>query len=356
MNQPLRVGIVGGNAERGWAYDAHVPALKRLTGDYVIEAVSARRQDLAEAARAAFGANRAFGDSLALVRDPDVDVVAVCVKVPEHLPIVLAALEAGKHVHCEWPLGVDVAEAEAMAAAVQPQSHVMIGLQALSAPAVRQAVDLVAAGALGRLQVMRVFSPTAGWATQAPPHYAYLQDRRNGATLATIAGGHTLAALEAIAGAYVEVDARNSILNDRVRISGTDEVVQRTCADHMLVLGRHASGCISTLEVTGGAANRPFTLELMGEKGSLTITGGHAGGFQTGALTLETTVAAPPQDPYGAPDLRGPPLNLFESYVRLRDDIRSGTRTVPDFAAAVRNTRLLEAIDRASDEGARQRL
>jgi len=199
-----------------------------------------------------------------------------------------------------------------------------------------------------------VYSPTAGWGLESPPFYAYLQDKRNGATLETIAGGHTLASLEAIVGAYVEVDARNTIVQEQIRIQGTAEFVQRTCADHMLVLGRHASGCVSTLEVVGGTPDRPFTLELIGEKGWLKISGGHAGGYQVGFLKLETSFPSEPQPAPIAPDLRGGALNLAESYTRFGSDIRNGTRTVPDFEVAVRLTRLLQAIDQASNEGRRQ--
>ena len=121
----------GANAARGWAKDAHVPALAALPG-LVLEAVSARTQASADAAAQAFGARRAFGNSLDLVRDPAVDIVSVTVRVPEHREIVLAALAAGKHVYCEWPLGRDAAETEEMAkTAAGTRSHVMIGLQAL---------------------------------------------------------------------------------------------------------------------------------------------------------------------------------------------------------------------------------
>ena len=75
---PFRVGVVGANAQQAWAHDAHIPALKRLPG-FTLAAVSARNQQLADEAAAAFGAPRAFGDSLALVRDPEIDIVAVTV-------------------------------------------------------------------------------------------------------------------------------------------------------------------------------------------------------------------------------------------------------------------------------------
>jgi predicted dehydrogenase len=350
----IRVGIVGANAERGWARDAHVPALKALVKDFELNAVSARTQDIAEMARAAFGAQQAYSDSLALARAPEVDLVVVAVKVPEHRAVVLAALQAGKHVMCEWPLGRDVAEADEMAAAVGPHSHVMIGLQGLAAPAIRQAIALVRDNAIGKPRVMRVFSPTAGWGSEAPPAYAYLQDKRNGATLETIAGGHTLAAMEAIVGAYAEIDARNSILRRTLRIQGTDEMIERSCADHMIVLGRHEGGCISTLEVAGGVADKPFTLELEGENGWLRITGNNPGGYQTGMLTLQSNVTGSPVPELVTSGLKGPPINVAEGYARLAADIRSETRTVPDFNAARHLSRPLDRIEHASESGQRQ--
>jgi predicted dehydrogenase len=351
-----RIGIVGGNATRAWAHDAHVPAFRNMTDRFVIEAVSARTQDLADAASAAFGGNRAFGDSLALVRDPGIDIVAVSVKVPEHRAVVLAALAAGKHVYCEWPLGRDLAEAEEMAAAVPDGAHVMIGTQALSAPAVRHARKLIDDGALGQIQVCRVFSPTAAWGDSAAPHYAYLQDKANGATLETIAGGHTLAVIEHLAGPYLEVDARNTIMRRHVPIVGTDEIVERTCADHMLVLGGHAGGGVSVLEVAGGVTDRTFSLELVGTKGSLVLkmADSFPGGFQAGTIVLETSFDAPPAPAHVVDGLKYAPVNVAEAWARFADDIENGTFTVPDFGDAVRLTRLLTTIDAASAGGQRQ--
>lgn len=345
--------MVGVNAHRGWAHDAHIPALRSLPA-FQLAAVSARTQELADQAASAFGVPKAFGDSLALVRDPQVDIVSVTVKVPEHRNIVLAALAAGKHVYCEWPLGRDLAEARELAAASTPQSHLMIGLQALSSPAVRHAARLVHEGRLGALQVLRVYSPTVGWGTEAPPFYAYLEDRKNGATLEAIAGGHTLAVIEAIVDDYVEVDARNSRMLEHVRIKGSDELVERTCSDHMFVMGKHRSGAVSMLEVIGGTS-QPFRLELLGERGSLKITDrGVDGGFQASPLMLETSFPSEPQPDAAVGEGSGPKVNVGECYMRFALDIRTATRTVPDFDDAVRLHRLLEHIETASGSGRRQ--
>lgn len=350
---PLGIGIVGANPERGWARDAHLPALRSLPG-FTIQAVSARTQAIADAAKASFGAAAAFGDSLALARDPDVDIVSVCVKVPEHRAVVLAALAARKHVYCEWPLGRDTAEAEEMAAAAKAAGvHVAIGLQGANAIGVRHAGTLVRGGAIGDPQSLNMISPTAGWGRVMPEVYAYLQDRTNGATLLSIAGGHSLAAIETVVGPYVEITAIGSALVPHVEISGTGNTIERTGFDHIVIVGRHASGCVSTLELVGGTSSVPLSFALRGSTGSLTIAGGHVGGFQVGPLTVTTEPPSPPQQPPAAPGLEGPSLNLSAMYARLGDDIRNGTWTVPDFTTAVHFHHLLDAIDTSAAEGRR---
>lgn len=351
----IRLGITGANAERAWALAAHLPSVSQMPEAIAVTAVSARTTELAEKARVVFGAGQAFGNSLELVRSPDVDLVAVTVKVPEHRPIVLAALAAGKDIYCEWPLGRDLAEAREMAAAVPAGAHVMIGLQGLSAPAVRHAQHLIAQGAIGALRVMRVHSPSVGWGEEVPPVYAYLQEKRNGATLETVATGHTLAIIDALAGPYVEVDARCSTLRKQVRLSGTDEMVERTCADHVMVLGLHDSGCVSTLEVIGGVAKGEFTLVVEGEKGWIKLSGGDRGArpcdSQSGPLILETSFAGIIDLPQTFPATTGAAINVSESYGRLVQDIASNSFTVPDFDTAVRLHDLIDAIDRASLSG-----
>src|SRR5437868_15550319 len=103
----LGVGIVGVSPVRGWAATAHIPALRALPG-YEIRALSAHSAESARAAGEAFGVSAVFSDHEQLVTQPDIDVVAVTVKVPHHHELVSAALVAGKAVYCEWPLGRDL--------------------------------------------------------------------------------------------------------------------------------------------------------------------------------------------------------------------------------------------------------
>lgn len=236
------------------------------------------------------------------------------------------------------------------AAAHKAGTHAAIGLQGANAAAVRHAETLVRDGAIGRPLNLRVVSSTAGWGAMAPPHYAYLQDKRNGATLATIAGGHTLAMVEAVVGAFEEVSARGSILQGSVELAGTGKNVARTCADHLLIHGRHAGGCVSSVEIVGGE-DKPLRFELRGTEGTLEIHGHHPGGYQCGSLSVATSPFA--TFPLGSNDsgLSGNAVNVAQLYARLEADIRSGARTVPDFDVALRLTRLLDTIEAASDQG-----
>ena len=155
-------------------------------------------------------------------------------------------------------------------------------------------------------------------------------------------------------GRYVEVDARNSTFLRQVPVTGTDRLVERTCADHMLVLGRHDSGCVSTFEVVGGRPDhRTALFELEGSKGWLRISGTVPGTCQIAPLTLEASVPVPELEPM-VPGLTGASANVAGAWARFGRDLAEGTHTVPDFAAAERLTALLGAMDRASATGKRQ--
>src|SRR5260370_30335397 len=132
----LGVGIIGVSPVRGWATTAHIPSLRALP-NYEIRALSAHNAESARVAGEVFGVSAVFSDHEQLVTRPDIDVVAVTVKVPHHRALVSAALAAGKAVYCEWPLGRDLDDARAMAAlAAKHGVRTVIGLQARQAPAI----------------------------------------------------------------------------------------------------------------------------------------------------------------------------------------------------------------------------
>src|SRR5438445_2502209 len=147
----LGVGIVGVSPIRGWAATAHIPALHALP-NYEIRALSAHGAESARAAGEVFGVSAVFSDHEQLVTQPDIDVVAVTVKVPYHRELVSAALAAGKAVYCEWPLGRDLDDARAMASlAAEQRVHSVVGLQGRQAPAIEFVLDLLRDGYVGEV-------------------------------------------------------------------------------------------------------------------------------------------------------------------------------------------------------------
>src|SRR5215472_17641758 len=79
-----------------------------------IVAACTTRQDSAEAAAQRYGARLAFADPAQMAAHPEVDLVTVSVKVPDHYVPVMTAIDTGKHVYCEWPLGRNTGEAVRM--------------------------------------------------------------------------------------------------------------------------------------------------------------------------------------------------------------------------------------------------
>src|SRR5580693_4984061 len=110
MADKIRLGLIGASVKGTWSSRSHLPAV-RASPDVELTAVCTTRADSAEAARQAFGARLAFDDFHKMVASPEIDAVAVVVRVPSHYEPAKAAIEAGKHVFCEWPLGRTTAEA-----------------------------------------------------------------------------------------------------------------------------------------------------------------------------------------------------------------------------------------------------
>jgi predicted dehydrogenase len=362
----IRVGIIGANPNRGWAAEAHIPALRSLSDDFEITALSTTRRESADAASKLFGVPAAFDNHQELVNSPAVDVVAVTVKVPYHFELASAALEAGKAVYCEWPLGNGLNEAETMAALAKKQGVLAVaGLQARSAPAVAYVRDLIEQGYVGEVLSTTLVGSGMGWGPTVEPFNAYVNDKKNGATMLSIALGHTADALCYCLGEVRELSATMAMRRETFTIAGTDESRPMNADDQVCVSGLLEGGAALSIHYRGGTSRGTNLLwEINGSEGDLqlTATGGQAQiweldvrGGKGDQSSLEL-LPVPEQYRWAPPQVPGPSTNVAQAYALFARDYREGTHLCPTFENAVTRHRMLNAIETAAATGQRQTL
>lgn len=142
----LQIGVAG----CGWVTEHwHLPALAGRTDARVVAVTDldgARAQRVAQR----FGIDRCHADVRALVEDPSVEAVAVCVPTESHAEVAALALQAGKHVLVEKPLALDVADCDRLIELEQRSGRTaMVGFNLRWHRLVRQARERLRAGAVG---------------------------------------------------------------------------------------------------------------------------------------------------------------------------------------------------------------
>jgi predicted dehydrogenase len=364
--QRIRVGIIGASPDRGWAAQAHIPALRSLSEDFEITALSTTPQESAEAAGELFGVPLAFDNHHELVSSEAVDVVAVTVKVPHHLELATAALDAGKAVYCEWPLGNGLNEAEALAALAKEHGVLaVVGLQARSAPPIAYVRDLIEQGYVGEVLSTTLVGSGMGWGPTVEPYNAYLNDAKNGATMLSIAVGHAADALCHCLGEVRELSATTTVRRKTFTIAGTSESRAMTAVDQVAVSGLLEGGAAFSIHYRGGTSRGTNLLwEINGTEGDLQVVsgGGQAQIFEleirggNGAQSPLETLPVPDEYRWAPPQVPGPSTNVAQAYVHFARDYREGTQLCPTFDDAVVRHRMLNAIETAAGTGRRQTL
>ena len=360
MADRIRVGIVGATVTQGgsgWGANAHVPALKALR-QYELKAVCTAHEDTAAASAKAFGAERGFHRFSDMVAAPDVDLIVVCVRVPGHRDLVVAGLQAGKPVLCEWPLGKNLAEAEEMAALARRRSLTgVVGLQARSAPAILYARDLIREGHIGEVLTAHL-SCVVQAQLQRGPGRIWQGVRANGANVLTITAGHAIDALCAVVGDFAEVSARVSTRIPQWRtLDGTPVPVDSP--DSINVIGRTAGGAEISINVAAVPSNPGGNrIEIYGREGTLILRA--EGSFNTGSSQVHAGKGKESLAPMSVPSKYrfvpedtpdGQPFNVAQAYARMTDALRGGRPFDVDFDLAVTRHKLLDAIERSSATG-----
>jgi len=358
MADKIRLGLIGASVKGSWSSRSHLPALQ-VSSDVELTAVCTTKAESAEAARQAFGARLAFDDYHKMVASPDIDAVAVVVRVPSHYAPAKAALEAGKHVYCEWPLGRTTDEGVELAGLAKAKGLVTAtGLQARVSPAMMYMREQVDAGFVGEVMAVHVSLMREGVLSR-PSNRTWQRDAELGANTLTIANGHTLDAMRFVAGdlsglsAVIATEARQWLDTDN------GALLDVTSPDNILISGRLANGGVASVHV--GAipyAGSGYRMEIYGSEGTLVATAEDSPQMSEVALhaakgnnSLELK-SVPERLTFVAPATpAGVATNVGQMYTLFAQAIRSGESRQPTFETAVGLHRLIDAIKLASADG-----
>lgn len=373
----LRVGLIGANPDKGWGSAVHVPVLGHLDG-FALTAVATSREDSARRSAAQFGARHHFTDPAELAACPEVDLVTIAVKAPDHHRMAMIALEAGKHVYCEWPLAANLVEAEEMASLARRKGvQALVGLQSRGAPPLLEARRRLTEGYVGTPIAVRMTCALPGGGARRSAEGLYVIDRKNGASTLAIQGGHAIDALRFCAGEIRDISAMIDNHFRQVEVIETGERRPKDAPDQILGAGHLDDGVPWSVAIHGGVvAGHHISLTIFGEEGTIALGWEGPLNFQMSELWLRggrkgQKVLEPLQsgdwDPKVIPDgfkgaspypgvevPRATLVNVANLYLRLGTAIHGGAADYPSFETGLGLHRILDAFQAASDTGLRQ--
>ncbi|WP_314505456.1 Gfo/Idh/MocA family oxidoreductase [uncultured Microbacterium sp.] len=374
-------GFMGAAHSQGWRV---APRFFDLPADPTMAVVVGRNPDAVSAAARKWGWDEAATDWREVIARDDIDVVDIVTPGDTHAEIAIAALEAGKHVLCEKPLANSVAEAEAMtdaaARAAEKGVRSMVGFTYRRVPAATFARDLVAAGRLGEIRQVRA-AYRQDWLmdAEAPLTWRMQKDRAGSGSLGDI-GAHAIDLSEYITGLRLgsvsgildTIVAERPLLAEGVGLSGTasSERGAVTVDDIALFAGRYGgSGTgyapLGTFEATRFATGRKnaLTVEVSGSLGAIAFNLERMNELEFYDAMLPATeqgfrtiLVTEHDHPYLAPwwppgHMLGYEHGFSHQVVDFVTAIADGSQPEPSFADGLHIQRVLDAVERSSQDG-----
>ncbi len=276
----LRIGIAG------TGFVGRIHARSALLAGARLAAVAGSSPERAQAAAAALGAERGFGDAMELARSADVDVLHVCTPNHLHEPLAIAALEAGKHVVLEKPVALDIPGAHRIAAAAERAGRlVTVPFAYRYYPTVREARARIGVGETGPLHLLQG-GYLQDWLLEASDDNWRVDPELGGASRAFAdIGSHCCDMLEFVSGQRIaRVSARVAITNPERAVGGgesfspggegdgTRAVETEDIAMLMFETDAGVLGSAVISQVSAGRKNRLW-FELAGSHQTLTFDG-----------------------------------------------------------------------------------
>jgi len=325
----------------------------------------------AKASARRYGFARDTDDWRLVVEDPRVDVVSITTPNGLHRDMAIAALEAGKHVYCEKPMALTLADAEEMAAAARSApGKTLVGYNYIKNPAVIHARRIIEDGTIGRPARFTGHYDEDYMADATIPYSwrCRVADAGTG-TLGDLAC-HLVSVAHYLMGPVAAAMAQTAIVHaerpdpDRPGTMGTVE--NEDVADALIRFDSGATGVISSSRVAWGRKNR-LAFEITGTAGTLVfdqermnelwLYQGEAGGGGRSGAPLEgfqRILTGPQHPPYGAfVPSAGCGLGFNDLKVaeagHLLTGLAEGTDLSPDFETALSVERVIHGIVEAAE-------
>ena len=177
----LKVGVVGA----GFAGRAHMQGYKNVSEDADLIAICDVSQDRAQEAAEKYDIPNVFTDYEVMLRLSELDAISVCLPNAMHMPVTVAALEAGKHVLCEKPLAANAQQAAKMVEAAEKSGKILaMSLNFRYQGKALTAKKLIEAGELGEIY----YAKTAMLRNNAIPRgWFHVKERSGGGPLLDLA-------------------------------------------------------------------------------------------------------------------------------------------------------------------------
>ncbi|MBI4313068.1 MAG: Gfo/Idh/MocA family oxidoreductase [Chloroflexi bacterium] len=261
---PLRVGVIG----VGFGASVHIPAF--FSEGATVAAVCARRKERAEKAAADFGVARSFTDYRRMLEMPDLDAVSIVTPPAYHYEMVMAALEAGKHVLCEKPLAMDQRQCrEMMAEANRSGRTAMVAHEFRNAPGRAYVKELLAEGYVGQVQTVHMTLFRGPTERPRPRAIAWGSQAAEGGGFLGALGSHYVDCLRDWVGELSRVCGA-TFVHDRDRVDAAGRPVAADADEAFSFIASFAKGGWASMTASSVAPFGPGALlQVYGTEGML---------------------------------------------------------------------------------------
>ncbi|KAK3052924.1 transcription regulator gal80 [Extremus antarcticus] len=237
---------------------------------------------------------KTYGNPEDFAADEDIDLIVCSVRVDRHRPILLPILKKtkAKAMHCEGPLGKNLAEAEELAALARDRGiKTIVGLQGRAAPTGHVFKQILDSGRIGKVLSVTITASGYNFGASDLHTLAYTSDISTGGNLVTIHFSHFIDTVNQAVGQFkcfnvlLDIMRPKTLLRDRphtytpktpsdepVKIIGE---VERTSHDQIMLQGHLENGAVFSIHLRGGM---PFPgtpgneWRAYGEKGEVRVT------------------------------------------------------------------------------------